>query len=366
MSSYFPPFGDDAWARTTPQEAGLSAEGVADAIAHAQAHETPWVTNLSEHLNAGHFEPPPWNEIIGPTRGRGGPSGVIIAGGKIAAEWGTPWRPDMTFSVAKSFISLCVGMAHDEGLIPDLDAPIRELVDDGGFDDAQNQPITWRMMLQLTSEWEGELWSKPDLVDRNRELATEGLNKEKGKARPLVPAGTFWEYNDVRVNRLALAALRVWHRGLPSLLKERIMDPIGASLDWEWHGYRNSWVDLDGKHTQSVSGGGHWGGGMFISAFDLARAGLLMARGGQWEGKQLISQNYLQQAATPCALNPSYGLMFWLNTHKIQYPNAPAHAVMMHGAGANRVYVDAERDLVVVLRWIDGQATNGFLKRLYS
>jgi hypothetical protein len=87
MSSYFPPFGDDAWARTTPQEAGLSAEGVADAIAHAQAHETPWVTNLSEHLNAGHFEPPPWNEIIGPTRGRGGPSGVIIAGGKIAAEW---------------------------------------------------------------------------------------------------------------------------------------------------------------------------------------------------------------------------------------------------------------------------------------
>ena len=38
----------------------------------------------------------------------------------------------------------------------------------------------------------------------------------------------------------------------------------------------------------------------------------------------------------------------------------------MHGAGANRVIIDRERDLVVVLRWIDGQAANGFMKRLYG
>lgn len=366
MPLYFPPFGESTWARTEPEAAGLNAGSVQAAIAHARSNDSPWVRNLTRHLENGHFEPPPWNEIIGPTRGRGSPSGVIVASGKIAAEWGDPWRPDMTFSVAKSFISLCVGLAHDDGLIPDLDAQVRDLVDDGGFDGPQNAPITWRNLLQLTSEWEGTLWSKPDQVDRNRELSTEGLNKEKGAARALQEPGTHWEYNDVRVNRLALAVLRVLGRGLPATLKSRIMDPIGASRTWEWHGYRNSWVNIDSKPVQSVSGGGHWGGGMFISAFDLARAGLLVARGGKWEGKQLVSAEYLGQATTPCPLNGSYGLMFWLNTARAQYPDAPAHLVMMHGAGANRVIIDRERDLVVVLRWINGQAANGFLKRLYA
>ncbi len=366
MPLYFPPFGESTWTRGSPDAASLKADSVQDAVAHAMGNDSPWNRSLTRHLESGHFEPPPWNEIIGPTRGRGGPAGVIVAGGKIAAEWGTPWRPDMTFSVAKSFLSLCVGLAHDDGLIPDLDAPVRDLVDDGGFDDAQNAPITWRNLLQLTSEWEGTLWSKPDLVDRNRELSTEGQNKEKGAARPLQTPGTYWEYNDVRVNRLALAVLRVLGRGLPATLKSRIMDPIGASRIWEWHGYWNSWVNIGGKPVQSVSGGGHWGGGMFISAFDLARAGLLVARDGKWKGKQLISAEYLAEAATPCPLNASYGLMFWLNTPRAQYPDAPAHLVMMHGAGANRVIIDAERDLVIVLRWIDGAAANGFLKRLYA
>ena len=366
MPPYFPPAGDEAWERTSPADGGLCEAAVADAVAFAEANDSPWDYNLTRHLEAGHFEPPPWNEIIGPTRGRGGPSGVIVSKGKIVAEWGTPWRPDMTFSVAKSFISLCVGLAHDDGLIPDLDRPVRELVQDGGFDSVQNAAITWRMLLQLTSEWEGELWSKPDQVDRNRELSTEGKNAEKGKPRALAQAGTHWEYNDVRVNRLALAALRVLGRGLPQVLQERIMDPVGASPTWEWHGYKNSWITLNGEHVQSVSGGGHWGGGMFISAYDLARAGLLVARGGEWQGRQLISQAYLDQTVTPCALNASYGLMFWLNTNRVQYPDAPSHLVMMHGAGANRVIIDAERDLVIVVRWMDGPDGNGFLKRLYA
>lgn len=49
------------------------------------------------------------------------------------------------------------------------------------------------------------------------------------------------------------------------------MKPIGASHTWHWTGYRNSWIVLDGKLVQSVSGGGHFGGGMFISAMDMAR-----------------------------------------------------------------------------------------------
>jgi hypothetical protein len=47
---------------------------------------------------------------------------------------------------------------------------------------------------------------------------------------------------------------------LPVILK--IMDPIGASTTWRWYGYENSFVNVDGSMMQSVSGGGHSGGGV--------------------------------------------------------------------------------------------------------
>ncbi|MCV4860463.1 hypothetical protein OFB63_30920, partial [Escherichia coli] len=67
------------------------------------------------------------------------------------------------------------------------------------------------------------------------------------------------------------------------------MDPIGASNTWRWTGYRNAWIVLNGQPVQSVSGGGHWGGGMFINAYDMARFGLLTLHKGNWNGKQLLS-----------------------------------------------------------------------------
>ena len=87
--------------------------------------------------------------------------------------------------------------------------------------------------------------------------------------------GTAYKYNDTRVNVLALAALNVWRRPLPQVLKENIMDPIGASNTWRWFGYENSWIVLDGSLVQSVTGGGHFGGGMYINAYDMGRFGYL-------------------------------------------------------------------------------------------
>ena len=134
--------------------------------------------------------------------------------------------------------------------------------------------------------------------------------------------GTHWEYNDVRVNRLALALLRVFKEPLPAVLKREIMEPIGASDTWNWHGYRNSYVEIDGQKMQSVSGGAHWGGGLWISTLDQARIGLLMLNEGQWNGRQLISKEWIKQSVTPCALNPNYGMMWWLNTIGEQAPGA--------------------------------------------
>ena len=77
------------------------------------------------------------------------------------------------------------------------------------------------------------------------------------------------------------------------------MDPIGASRDWAWHGYDNAWVEIDGGRIQSVPGGGHWGGGLFIGADDHARFGLLIARFGAWNGRRLVSERWIRAMLTP-------------------------------------------------------------------
>ena len=356
------------WQMATPQAAGFDAARLEAAIKFAIANESPMNRDIALALEDGHFgEPWPIGQTIGPTKPREDPSGVVLRGGEIVAQWGDVARVDMTFSISKSYLALCAGVAVDDGLIPDIHAPVRDLVDDGGFDSAQNRDITWVQLLQLTSEWQGTLWDKPDWIDHNRDLnAKPGSTSAKGTKREMRAPGTFWEYNDVRVNRLALALLRVFKRPLPEVLKERIMDPIGASDTWQWHGYDNSWVEIDGKQMQSVSGGAHWGGGLWISTLDHARVGQLMVQQGQWDGRQILSQAWVKACCTPCALNPQYGLLWWLNTGKGMFAGASERSVFGLGVGSNLIWVEPEHDMVVVARWIDKAQTGGFIDKIMA
>ena len=363
-AAYWPLPGE--WLRRKPQDVGLDSGAAQDAVAFAIGHESKMLRDIRRALEEGHFsEPPPINEIVGPVKDRADPSGVIVRAGHIVAEWGDVERVDMTFSATKSFLSLCAGVAVDKGLIPNIHAPVRELVDDGGFDSAQNQSITWAHLLQLTSEWQGELWGKPDSIDHNRDLSlAPGQDSDKGMQRAMQAPGTHWEYNDVRVNRLALALLRVFQEPLPAVLKREIMDPIGASDTWAWHGYRNSYVEINGQQMQSVSGGAHWGGGLWISTLDHARVGLLMLNEGQWNGRQILSKAWIRQSIQPCALNPNYGLMWWLNSVGEQAPTASRSSFFAKGVGSNIIWIDPDNDMVTVTRWIDKESFPEFAHKV--
>lgn len=347
-----PPASPAPWPVAPPDTLGFDRDALAGAVALAAGSETPWPRDLRQHLESGHFEPPPDNAILGPVAPRGAPNGLILRHGRLAARWGDTRRVDMTFSVAKSYLAILAGVAVADGLLPDLDAPVRDSVDDGGFDGPQNHGVTWRHLLQNTSEWEGTLFGKPDLIDRGRDLGVEGQGS-KGSARPLHPPGGFWEYNDVRVNRLSLALLRRFGRPLPEVFRERVMAPVGSSPDWRWEGYETSWVEVAGRRVQSVPGGGHWGGGVFIHAEDQARVGLLALRQGAWAGQRVLPAVWVAECRTPCALNPSYGLLWWLNTGRAKWPTASEGAFCFSGAGGNLTWMEPAEDLVVVLRWTD-------------
>jgi CubicO group peptidase (beta-lactamase class C family) len=210
------------------------------------------------------------------------------------------------------------------------------------------------------------LWGKLDQVDHNRQVGVGADNSRKGQRRELKASGTYYEYNDVCVNLLALCLLQRFGRPLPEVLRERVMDPIGASKDWQWHGYSSSWVEVGGRRVQSVSGGGHWGGGMFISARDQARLGLLVARRGRWAESQILPKAWIEAMSTPSRTNDRYGYLWWLNRGSQRYRSAPDTCVYAMGAGSNIIWVDFEHDLVVVLRWIDKGAVGDFLATLMA
>ncbi len=348
-----------------PAALGLDQERLAEAARFAEAHETPWPRDLRAHLESGYFEPPPDNAILGPVASRGGPAGIILRHGATAASWGETTRTDMTFSVAKSYLSLLAGLAHGDGLIPDPDEAVSARVRSPHFEGPRNGVVTWRQMLNLTSEWEGTLWGKSDVIDRNRDLKREGRAK-KGEARLLHDPGTFWEYNDVRVNALSLALLHVFRRPLPEVFRVRIMEPIGASRDWRWHAYENARVTIDGREMMSVPGGGHWGGGVFIGAVDQARIGLLVAERGRWDGQQLIPESWLDAIAEPCPLKPEYGLLWWLNTDGARAPAASRRSLFASGAGGHVTWIDPVRDLVSVTRWLDPEAFAEYAARVVA
>jgi CubicO group peptidase (beta-lactamase class C family) len=338
------------WETRSASEAGFNPDALDDAIAFAVANENPNTKDLAIDV-ATTFSREPHNAIIGKTAPRGSLNGLIVRGGRIVAEWGDTSRVDMTFSVTKSFLSTVVGLAWQRGLIGDVHDRVHPYVPDTGlFDAAHNQPITWDHLLRQTSDWQGTLWDKPDWADR-----PEGERPSDYPNRKLSDPGGRYKYNDVRVNVLALAALHVWRRPLPEVLRVEVMDPIGASNTWRWYGYENSWIELDGQRMQSVSGGGHWGGGMFISARDMARFGLLFLRNGRWGEREIVSPKWIAMARTPGSANPEYGYMNWfLNTGRKPLPSAPESSVTFRGNGQNIIYIDWENDLVVVVRWIRG------------
>lgn len=367
--AYFP--AKDNWEHRSAASLGLSQSKIDSAIAFAIRNDSKQSRNMDTAQQQS-FGREPLSEPIGTLVDRADPSGIIIYKGYIVAEWGQPSHVDITHSVTKSFLSSVVGLAVDRGLIKSTNdtvaayMPPIEVYHPGAatevitpFASAHNRTLTWEVMLRQTSDWEGTLWGKPDWADR------PGKDSTTWRTRSRNAPGTVWKYNDVRVNALALAATNVWRQPLPQVLKSLIMDPIGASTTWRWMGYYNSWIVLDGVPVQSVSGGGHWGGGMFINGYDMARFGLLTLHKGNWNGKQLLSEKWVQQALTPTTANNTYGYMNWfLNTDHKMAAKAPVSSFIHIGNGANIIYVDPEHQLVAVVRWIENKALGDMIGKV--
>lgn len=351
-SSYYPPPGE--WARKKPAEVGMDAAKLDEAVAFMKSHEANQSRDFSDQEII-------FGKLLGsvPTD-RAATNGLIIRHGYIVAEFGDTTKADPTYSVAKSMLSTVAGIALQRGLIPGLDDPVVNVVEDGGYESPHNRLVTWRHHLQQESEWEGEMWGK-----NANFIGKEAFGNGEMKPRAIEAPGTHYEYNDVRINRFSLSMLRLFKKPIPDVFRDEVMIPIGASNAWKWVPYTNSYVTIDGKRMASVSGGTRWGGGVWINSYDMARFGLLWLRNGKWGDKQIIPESYIKFATTASAHGPDYGFLWWLNTKGSQWPDSPKNSYEARGNGGNIIHIDPTNDLVVVWRW-SANSAQGFRKVVES
>ena len=351
-TSYFPNPG--TWQHRSPADVGLDPAKIREAIEWTDAHGSQWDFEKDQVRVFG--------KVLGALpQTRAATNGILLRHGYIVAEFGDTKSNDPVYSVAKSFLSTTASIAFAEGLIRSVVDRVGEYVHDGGYDSPHNAKITWRNHLQQESEWEGELWGK-----NANFLGAEEFGNGQMKPRPIHEPGTYYEYNDVRINRLALSLARIFGEPLPKVLKEHIMDKIGASSEWKWRGYGpKSTVEINGKPVESVSGGTRWGGGLWINSQDLARFGLLILNRGNWDGKQLVSEKWIKEATTPSDHGSDYGYLWWLNTKQKQWPSGPASSFAAIGNGGNIIWIDPEHDIVLVWHWHEpGRAVDGMIQRI--
>lgn len=355
--SYFPER-NATWQEKLPKVVDIDKVKLDQAVAFAEANEYSGSRDLRIAILKG-FEREPFHQILGPTKKRGGPAGMILKNGYIVAKWGDTKRVDMTFSVTKSFLSTMAGLAEDQGLITSTNDKVGDYIWDGTFDGEHNSKITWEHLLQQNSAWSGELWGGKDWADRPPKEG--GIDDWKFET-PKEP-GSVMEYNDVRVNVLAYSLTHVWRKPMPLALKENIMDKIGASTTWRWHGYEHAWTEIDGLQMKSVTGGGHSGAGLFINTEDMARFGLLFSNNGKWETEQIISENWVQKATSPSKPNANYGYMWWLNKKGSRHwKGLSENMYYAAGFGGNFIVIDRENDLVIVTRWLEPSKIGEFMK----
>ena len=352
---YFP---GKLWEEKSPESQGIDIKKLDKAIEFAISNENAVDKDLRISIIKS-FGREPGYKIKGPTKKRGDSNGLIIKNGYIIGKWGDTKRVDMTFSVTKSYLSTVAGIAYDKNLIS-IDDKLKDYIWDGKFDDMHNSQVTWHHLLNQSSQWSGELFGTYDWADR----PPRGLSLEEIKKQKLLPPGQAYKYNDVRVNLLSFSLLNVFRKPLPAVLKENIMDPIGASSTWRWYGYENSMVVMDGVNVQSVSGGGHFGGGIFINSEDHARFGLLFLREGVWNGERLISSDWIKKIRVPSENNPSYGYMWWLNRGDRYWKGLPENIYYGSGFGGNYIIVIPDHDMVIVSRWLDSSKVGEFVKMI--
>lgn len=233
----------------------------------------------------------------------------LLRGGEVIAEatW-APYeehRPHALFSISKSFASIAVGLAIDEGLFT-LDDLVIELLPADVPAEVSPRLATLRLrhVLEMTTGHEVEPWLAGDQIqtaDWSKHILAAALEHDPG---------TYWIYNTPATYLLSAIVQRASWLRLLDYLTPRLFEPLGiVGATWE-------------QSPQGIDTGGF---GLAITIEDLAIFGQFLLQRGRWNGRQLIPAEWIDDASTAHADNSvrggsvdwqqGYGFQFWLSRH---------------------------------------------------
>jgi len=249
-------------------------------------------------------------------------------------------------SVTKSVGSLLLGIAMDRGLmrglgdgaldmgLADLFPQHRKIV----ADDSGKEAIRLRHVLSMTAGLEWDEDSHPYDDPRNDWVRVRGADDpvrlilEQDVA---APPGSEFVYSG-GMSALVGALLEQATGGSPHALAEsELFEPLGIS-DYVWWDLAGGQIDV--------------AGGLHLRPRDLAKIGQLLLDDGMWNGKRIVSREWLGESTRMDVRNsfgPDYGLHWWGGEH--HYQERSARIVMASGHGGQRLFVVPEFDLVVVV-----------------
>jgi CubicO group peptidase (beta-lactamase class C family) len=262
------------------------------------------------------------------------------------------------WSCTKSFTSTILGLLIDDGKCA-LDAPAARFVPALAAD---YPAVTLRHFTTMTTGYRA-------VGDEPQGGYLHGPSRTPFEPHvvPLfAPPGTQYAYWDSAMNLLGLVLTRIAGEPLEQLFKRRIADPIGMRPQgWGWGDY----ATIDGVVVNG--GAGNAGKHVTISAREMARFGHLFLNRGNWNGRQLISRRWVEDAtsvqvpATVPWAHPAseidgrgvYGFNWWVNgiepDGQRKWPAAPPGAFAASGHNNNRLFVIPEWNMVIVRLGLD-------------
>ncbi len=283
------------WQTATPESQGLSGAALDEAAAYAEKS--------------------------------GGGSGCIIRRGYLVKEWGDPKKLADIKSATKGSVGTTVlGLAVDAGLVALDDLAVK------------HYPTIGARGADNPREWLDEITI--------RHLATMTAGFDDGRPPKLVyRPGTDGFYSNDGSNMLAELLTLRFGEDLAAVLKRNVMDPIGVpASEWKWreNGYRAK--TINGLKSREFASG------ITITHRALARIGYLYLREGDWNGRRILSREFIRTATRPTDLPsfvPFYAF-FWGSNGRGTFREMPGDAYWALGLGDSFVVVCPSLDVVAV------------------
>lgn len=247
-------------------------------------------------------------------------------------------------SMSKSVTSACIGIAIAHGKIKGIHQKIFDFFPEYAMQDTGLKSlITIKDLLTMTAgfKWSEDDYTRPDNNENLMSNSPDPVAYVLSRPMASVPGKTF-VYNGGATELLSAIIQKATGKTLDKFANEYLFTPLGITNFY--------WRNTDSSNVLDAYGG------LFLTSRDCMKFGLLYMNDGNWNGKQIIAKDWVEQSITPFVVaddgsdirfgKSEYGFQWWLFGDTVR--NKPITVSACVGYGGQRIFVDKENKLVVV------------------